>query len=340
MPTLKTIAVELLRDFGITTLTPANSTDNTNIRGPSTGDLQAVCNAINGALEEIWCAVPAEIFQQRYGGVLREPATVSVTVTQYSKTVTITTWADWMTGCTVALTGDSIFNEIASSTALVKPYMGATGTTTGTVYADCIPFVTGALTDSDKIARVLPPIRLAGYGNLRPAGSRVEFLQWSGLLDVTTPHTLPAGTQTSNFNKQTGTPTSYFVDAMNLGNASYTNLLRVNPMPTSAMMVEFNTMIKPPVYVTTDIDNGDHATDPAKNVILPFSLFFLTAFARRRLCGDGRFVNVGAKDEINRQYLKALESLGDLKPSITAAHSMSATPIFRGSMSATPIFRG
>ena len=328
--TVQDLAKALYRDMGVTVLTPANATDNTNTRGPSTGDPETVLSAIHTALAELWREAPNTLFQRRYGTVLRAPVTVSVAVTQYSTAATITTWAAWMEGCAIRLTGDVLDNEIEHQNVLVRPYMGATGTVSGTVHADCVPFTESNQTGLSGINTVLPPVWLVGYNELLMAGDRKDFMWRSNLFNnrgqYATPQTVSVGTAS----KFIGTPTLCFVDTVNRSGSAYTTYLRVNPMPPSDYLLEFNALIAPPVYTLAMIDNGDHLSDPGTDIILPFPESFLLPVARQCLSGDSRFVNLSGKDEIARQYKKAIASLGDLRPTTQTVTPVAGNPIFRG----------
>lgn len=338
--TVQTLAIELLRDFGITTLTPADSADNVSTRGPSTGDLQAIINALNEANIEIWGEAPSNLFRKNFGYYLHAPTTVSVAVTQFSTAATITTWSGWMEGCTIRISGDSADNEIAYQNVLVRPYMGGTGTTSAVVYADCIPFTDAVVTGSDVIGSVFAPVRLPGYGDLSHCADRQTFLQECGLVDVVTPHTRPAGfLQSNTFNKQIATPSSYFVDTSNRQNEAYTMYLRVNPMPSLAVPITWEASLGPPTWTTADIDNGDHATDPNTSIYLPFPLMYLKRVARRIIAADGRFNNLSGKELIVQHAEEAVASLGDLRPDTKSGNAQNPNNSFRGTNRGRRLFR-
>ncbi len=107
---------------------------------------------INRGLEAVGESNPAVYYQVRpdQAEVIRPPATVSVTCTQYSKAVTFTAGyvSSWMPGCAILIDGDSTLNRIEdeaspSAPALAEPYMGASGTYSATVYNDWIMMPTG-----------------------------------------------------------------------------------------------------------------------------------------------------------------------------------------------------
>lgn len=329
--TVFTLIQELARDWGITTFTPASNADNTNVRGPSAGDMDSLISGLNAALEEVWEAAPASMFQRPFGAALRAPTTVSVAVTSGSTAATITTWAAWMEGCTIRLGGDSADNEISHQNVLMRPYDGTTGTVSGTVYGDCVPFTESALTDSSDISHVIEPVRLVGRYCLTAAADRSDFYRRSGLIHfgngpyfVSTPGTVV------QWNKLIGMPSFYFVENANRTTA-YTTHLRVNPMPDVAYVLEWQARIKPPVYAVTDAYSGtDYNTDVGTTIVLPFSFLILKAVARKHLSGDARFVNVAGKDEIDRQYKKAMASIGETRPMGVSPRSRNATPVFRG----------
>src|SRR6478609_6271849 len=124
--TIHKLGLALLRRIGVPSYDPAANAMNQNRRGLCAGDLDEALNAINGAMEECFALGPIELSEQQQAGVLRAATAVSLDVTQYSTTIAnLTTWADWMQGCTIRIAGDSRDNELISETQLLRPYMGA-----------------------------------------------------------------------------------------------------------------------------------------------------------------------------------------------------------------------
>lgn len=105
----------------------------------SMNEQQDILEAANAALQRLYNALPTYFKEQTQGFVLPAPlAIASVGVTQFSKTVTGVTFTDAQFGQTVVLAGDAAWNQIIGSAELLNPYMGDTGTVSGTVYGNAI----------------------------------------------------------------------------------------------------------------------------------------------------------------------------------------------------------
>ncbi len=101
-------------------------------------EITDVLDAANFGLQKLYNALPVYFKEQTQGFALAAPATISTSVTQYSKAVTASTFTTAQIGCTVQLDGDKQWNQIIGTETLLNPYMGATGTVSGTVYGDAI----------------------------------------------------------------------------------------------------------------------------------------------------------------------------------------------------------
>lgn len=105
----------------------------------SMNEQQDILEAANAALQRLYNALPTYFKEQTQGFVLPAPLAISgVGVTQYSKTVTGVTFTDAQFGQTVVLDGDPGWNQIIGEDELLNPYMGSTGTVSGTVYGNAI----------------------------------------------------------------------------------------------------------------------------------------------------------------------------------------------------------
>lgn len=325
--TIHTLAKQLMRDLGLRTLTPAGTTDNSDTRGPSTGDLDSICAAINGAYVELWDRSPSAMFERRTGAVLRAPTAVVVSCTQYSSTISITSgYASWMLGCTIVFaSGDTQDNEILeSSTQLLRPFLGATGSYSATVYCDAIQ-----LPSTDMV--ILDPVEIRGQRVLAPASSWEELQRFAGV--IRTMHGWNSvGYGSAAMNKLSGQPVSYFVDTRyeQTGTATRTTYLRIGPMPSADYPLDYRLLATPPVVTADDIDNGDHTTDPGTDTVVWFPELTIYAVARQHLSGDPLFTNIAGRAEIFRQYELAIKSLQNAKPQGASQQAANFTPPFRG----------
>lgn len=309
--TIKDVALLLLRDMGITSLVPSTTLDSTNTRGVGAGDLNAVAAAITGAYQELFEHAPATISERRMGGVLRGQVNVTLTANNFSTTISgLTTYASWMLGCTLRIAGDIGDNELLNTTTLVRPYMGTTGATTAQVWGDAIRL-------DPSVSHVLDPATIPNYWQMRMARDRVELLNTAAALPVRTPQTRPAGSGSLSLTKRTGIPECYMVEGQYEPATAYLPLyLRVAPMPSGDLPLEFRAKLLPPVVTAADIDGGDHTTDP--NTIIPLSWVqaVLLPFARLRIASDPLFDNREGVKTIEREYHAARAILENQRPGI------------------------
>jgi hypothetical protein len=98
-----------------------------------------IAEAANTALQRLYNALPTYFKEQTQGFVLKGPTTITgVGVTQYGQTVTGITFSASQFGQTVVLDGDPGWNQITGTATLLNPYMGATGTVSGTIYGNAL----------------------------------------------------------------------------------------------------------------------------------------------------------------------------------------------------------
>lgn len=310
MSTIRSVAVLLLRDAGITTLAPAQDADNTNVRGVPEGMLDAVAQAINGAYAELYARSPSSMFERRASAVLRPKTTITADVTQYSTDITINGGESWMRGCTVLLGGDGYDNEITQSLGqLLRPYMGPTGNVIGSVWGDAIMLPANE-------CNVLDPVNIRGLRTLA-AATWEQFGTTSGTL-----RTLDGSPMyVSNVaNKQSGQPCLYMADTrydQTTNTPTRANFLRVTPMPDQAYPIDYRVLATPPVVTADSIDLGDHEAEVAVDAVVPWPELTLYAVARMHFTSDPLFTNREALPEIARQWKLAIDSLPNATPQAT-----------------------
>lgn len=310
--TIRDLSLLLLRDLGITSLSPSSTLDNSNTRGIGTGDLNAVAAAITAAFQEIFEHGPSSICERRMGGVLRGQTNVTLTATQFSTTISaLTTYANWMLGCTLRIAGDTGDNELLNSTTLVRPYMGATGSAiTAQVWGDSVRL-------DSTVSHVVDPVTIPNYWQVTMAADRIELFNTAAALPVVTSRTLPSGSGTLSLIKRTGVPSKYLVEGQYEPGTAYLPLyLRVAPMPSGDFPIEFRAKLLPPVFTSADIDNGDHSTDPATIIPASWVHSVLLPFARMRMSSDPLFNNREAAKSLDRDYMAARAVLENQRPGV------------------------
>ncbi len=302
--TIQDIAKDLLRYIGITSLDPAAESGNLNVRTIVASDLTFVATCINGSLQEIFGLAPASIREREIGGVLRAPTTVTLDGTQFSTTIAnLTTYAAWMIGCTIRIAGDDQDNQIISSTALLRPFMGSTATgITATVYADAIKL------DATH-SRVLEPVSVPRVRCLVPCTSKEQFLYGHKRLD-----TIESWTA-SQMEKPIGDPLRWMAESRYDGTtAGMLVFLRVNPMPSAAMPITYRVKVKPTEVTVENI--GDESTNPEEIIPMDWVESILVPFARKRMMAHPHFAGESVVvNQIMADYRMGIQLLEDMSPS-------------------------
>lgn len=302
--TIKEIATALLRDWGVLSLNPDSDTQSTNQSGISTGDLEAVCLYINGALEEIFDDGPSFISQRPQGGILYAPTPVTLTVTNKSTTISgLTTWASWMQGCTIRIAGDDADNRLLSQTELALPCRSTTGSTSGTVYCDAIAL-------PSTVSHLLGPVQIPNLVQLEMCRSLEEFNQNNGRNVVWTPRTVMTFISSAYRPKIIGQPIWGFVDSVydSTSEEGLKKYLLINPMPGQEYLISYTGRIFPPRVIPDDIDDGDHTTDPENVLPQEWVRSVLLPIARMRSVSDPRFGQTADGQrmaELRRQFDRA-----------------------------------
>lgn len=312
--TYRSIADFIFRHSGLTSLDPLVDVDVNLVRRLESRDIPDAVICINGALEESYSLAPISLTGRPVGGVLRPAPAVTLTATQYSATISaLTTYASWMLGCTIRITGDELDNQIISSTELLRPYVGSSAAgITATVFADCIPV-------DPKYMAVIEPVSILGRVPVRLVGSEEEFYAYAygGY-----------GRRSGNFidgvryggwgyndtlaNKTTGQPRLARAEWMALGTAQPSLFLRFNPMPDRVYSVTFTGQLAPPVITAADIwTSGTPTVDPGTIVTLPFPSSVLTAFCLKRWTANPTYSPRGGDQiaEIERQFEDAKRAM-------------------------------
>lgn len=304
--TVRSAALRLLRLFGVTSLNPSSPASQ-EFPIEST-DLDDVLGEMNASMQEVFMLGPSEIREQNLSAYLHAPTSVTLNATQGGTTIaSLTTYAAWMLGCTIRITGDDQDNELTNSTTLARPYMGSTASgIPATVYADAVQL-------DATVGRVIAPVSLPNRVPLFPATTREEFMRASGYPLVTDATGRAYGYPFFWFvQKAVGIPLAWFLEGAYDATLSYLpRRIRLGPMPTQAYPLAYRAAINPPRFISTDVDTGDHTTDPNTPIPLPDSFVesIFIPICRQRLSGVPQFKNVEQKQEIARAYQQALRLL-------------------------------
>lgn len=323
--TVQQVAIELLRMIGVVSLDPTVDSNSTNSRGITPGDLQALIVCINAAMQECLDEGPSALSSELSGGILYPPTPVTLAVTQYSSTIAAqpTGWASWMNECTIRMAGDPYdnrirYDSIANAYSLQGPALCATGSVAATVYCDALLIPFKNIVDPVKIGeRHLTVVggmdrlgRGDGNGRRGPVGNEV----WQGWWE---------GSYLGN-SRPVGFPQECFADTtFNPAASSVPVYLRVWPMPAIAYRLEYTGKQGGPTFSTTDIDNGDHVTDPMRAIPEQWdeSIFLPVAkniFRNSGLCT----LSDQQSAALDGQYAKAIKKLQGWRPMIGSVEAV------------------
>lgn len=255
------IGLAMFRRIGLLSFDPAQNAVNQNRRGLCAGDTDEALIALNGAMEECFALGPVELSEQRQASVLHAATGITLDVSANSTTVAnVTTWAAWMQGCTVRIPGDTGDNEFISQTALLRPFMGSTGTgLSSTVYGDAVPL-------DQSISRVMGPVRI-------PQQMELAGVEYPFGFDQATAAGFRSSQDFVNFSmtqKPIGQPRFWAMETRNIATNAFTQrFLRVTPIPDHAYSLTYRVKVKPPTYVLSDFYAGtSYGVDPG--TIIPF----------------------------------------------------------------------
>lgn len=301
--TARTTALRALRLLGIVSLDPDVPTDQAFPIEPT--DLDDVVGVMNSALQDYSDTVPLEAREKNLGAVLHAPTQVFLNATNGSTIISgFGDYASWMAGCTISIAGDSQQNELTSNVELVSPYGGTSGTNIeATVYGDCVQI-------PEVVSKVLVPVSIPNQIPLLSCSDRLTFMRLSGYPLVTNPDGSVYGYPFFWFvQKIVQRPLFWYLEGAYQTGISYVpRRIRVGPMPDQTYQMTFKAAMNSPNIESSDIDDGDHVTDPM--TFMPIqdghveSLLF--PLICQKMTGLAQFKNDGTKAEIGRAYVAAL----------------------------------
>jgi hypothetical protein len=102
-------------------------------------------DAGNSALMQLYNALPTYFKVQTQGFILASPVTLSLSVVNGSSTFGSPVFTAAQIGCSIVIPGDAGWNQIISTTQLLNPYLGPTGTALATIYGDAVYSLTAPL---------------------------------------------------------------------------------------------------------------------------------------------------------------------------------------------------
>lgn len=259
-----------------------------------------LCSTITGALQELHALKP-EAFRIRSGAILTAPESIAATVTAGSTAVSLPGGGRDFRGLSVRDASGG-YNQIAPATAtpgaaFVKPWDGATGATSLTVFGDAILISTGAFT-------VMGDVHLDGYGPLIPAPDRATYTAYRDDLSQDNYGSRPPSLSRP---RRAGQPEAWWSEATFQAGVRQQLYLRFAPVPDRVYTVSYDLALTPREIVVGDLIDT--------TTILPMPGDFIDAilvpYVLQRWTGSPWFRNEVAKAELGRQYKTAKAMLED-----------------------------
>lgn len=258
-----------------------------------------IISDINRGLDKIGDMNPSVFYQTRpdQGEVIRAPVTLTVQVTTLTKQIVIPSGydPDWMAGCAILITGDSTLNRLSNEEAgdeptLDQPYMGATGTTTATVWHDWIRM-------PPNVNNILDPITIDRQWMLNRASDLTALDQrWRGF-PIRRDYGPDYG-MFASYQKQADRPWQYFETARMVQNELIAGVT-LDALPPSQMKLCYTSKIGIP-RVTSLTDNRQSITPEGKDqeILLPICRWYFSSY---QMCST-------PKAELQTDYQDALEA--------------------------------
>jgi hypothetical protein len=246
-----------LRDITLEALAyirPSNASSNqATIALASVRQLARIAADATATLQDIYRAARS-FYRRPISGTLAAPTTVSVAVTADQQAFTSVSTIPY--GSTIVIDGDTTYNraiEVGGSKTLLYPYRGTTGTHSAIVYGDVLVL-------SSAVAKVIGHCRLSNGDEVRKAVNEADLYRFS--------------TESPDYGRRRlvvsstpihGQPSKYWVEAD--VQTSATLLLRVNPMPKTAIGISFKAQLVAPRIEVADL--GDDSTESTVDLIIP-----------------------------------------------------------------------
>ena len=273
--------------------------------------LKDVCRAINAGAQELFAKAPPHVSRRPRGAVLPAPKPITIaSATQYSAIAgTITTFANWMVGCTVRLPGhpDNRLLSYEANVATFQIPLLVTGTLDAIVFGDAIQL-------DEDVSEVLPRPEIPDCRILVPAQSESALHAATGDREHDYGH--ERGGQIITI-PTPGEPTTYWIEGMIVAGANKPRIyFRVLPIPDRAYPLKYQVKIAPPAVGVDDLDAENEGAACTIEIPIPtdWNELYLIPIILQRYTASPMFRNQTAKQEIGRQYIEALNGLQTIQP--------------------------
>lgn len=252
--TAQAVVLDLLQFIGVIGFIPVANEQALNQPGLDTADTNRALAAVNSALQTIQKWGPQDLKYARRSADFIAPATISLTVTNGSKTaVAASPPAARNKGCSALITGDTDLNRImdisGTTVTLLRAYLGNSAAgVNATVYCDCV-----ALTDD--VQAVAKPVY--GTNNIELIKARdiddFERIRIRSWCNINNAYLGTLETITTAI----GIPVRWITERQRNG----TPFLRIAPMPPLAFNATFQAKLRAERVTGTVLDLSG-ATDP------------------------------------------------------------------------------
>lgn len=271
----------------------------------------SVVAAMNAALEECYGQGSPWMRQDDRGDILRAPATVTITVTEGSRSGTITAgWQDWMAGCSIVITGHDVDNQIRDENAectLKFPYGGTSGSKQALVYHDCITV------DSDVLL-VMEPVRVDGR-RIYPVHNGQSIHAPAHVRDFGMIHQIYAepNIEALRLSALTGFVRAFSIETYAPDEARNTVLrIRIHGTVNASATFAYAAKLKAPRITNAgSLEAPPVPHDFVASVFLPV--------ARQKLIASPFFRDQAGKEEIATAYTEAKKTLAAINPKTPGA---------------------
>lgn len=258
--TKQEVVLDLLQYIGVFGF-GAEGANSLNENSADEGDIVKAIAAVNSALQELYRDGPDSLRHDKQAQYFHAPTPITLTATKGTKAAVSTVAASaWMKGCSVIIAGDGDLNEIAdingTAITLLRAYTGTSNSgLLSTVYNDAAILDKGIVT-------VLEPVEITPNIRLIPAQSRNHFDHLAYMRQDYNFGVPRRGYYTSGTNKQVGMPMLYLASEL----VGQQIVMRLNPMPPSALNVTFHCDLAPDLIVREDDldETGAEGSDPGE----------------------------------------------------------------------------
>lgn len=237
-----------------------------------------VIRAVNRAIQTYYREAPDLYKRTTVSEHLAAPQAVSgFSVAVNSTTNTGTTWSANDRGKTIQIGDDPNFNEITSTTTLLRPHQGSGTATSGTIYHDTVCFF------DMTVDRIVSDVRVIYNGQTYKLARATEkqhayMYPWVGY----SPFALTMGYWSPRQRSLSDLPRWYSAllvgDSVATGTGDARFMIRLDPIPTRSIIVEMELDILPTAYTVEALFDGTEL--PTQNsrvhsLLLPMVEYYL-----------------------------------------------------------------